>query len=215
MGKLTGALGFLLVASSAMAPAATISWNMSGPDIDLGMIKTFTSSSGSIPITAYGFSGPAAAANAQLFGKNDGGDEVGLGLDLNNDGSHEITGTGFIQLDVSALAGKVTDFMFVMESTTSPDGWKILGSNTLGSIGSSLICSPSVTLCSGTDEGVKHTINPNPVGTFKYLTFEATYGTVLLGVVSADTQSTPEPATLVLVGAGLLGLGALGRLKSR
>src|ERR1700732_2248114 len=123
MNKRAVLLGFLLLLFSARASASTITWNMSGAG-ELGTSRAFVSSSGNITITAYGFSAPSTPFD--LYSKGLGGDENGLGLDY-DDGIDEITGRGFIQLDISQLAGKVTNFRFAMESVTPPDGWKVMG----------------------------------------------------------------------------------------
>jgi hypothetical protein len=217
MNKRTGLLGLFLLAFSAMASASTIVWSLSGPDTDVGLHNSYTS--GGLTITAYGFSAPVIGAtdgNAQLYGKNDAPDDLGLGLDLANDAPHEITGTGFVQLDISQLVGKVTDFMFMMDSVTPPDGWKVLGSNTLGTPGVVLGCTVTNPCPAGSTDETTHTISPFPVGVYKYLSWETTAGTVLLKSVSADTNNqnpAPEPATLALTGLGLLGVGVLGRRR--
>jgi hypothetical protein len=219
MCKRTVLLGLLAVAFGSLASATTLNWNLvTGTDVDVATPHTYLSTPNGDAIIAYGFSSPGTTHEVSLYSKNDGGNEVGLGLDFSGgDSTHEIfSGTDFIQLNVSALSGIVSSFTFTMESvqSTSNDAWEVLGSNTLGVEGSNV-------LASGTDEGVAHTLTGNPVGagTYSYLTFVATHGDVLLGTVSAVTSTTntnaPEPATMVLMGLGLAALGTLRRVRRK
>jgi hypothetical protein len=153
----------------------------------LGSTQTFTADG--ITITAAGFSSPAALAagtpNVNLFGKNLGGDEFGLGLANDPTMQNEITGTSLIR--IAMAAGVTQNVSFIMDSTTAGEAWTVAGSN-----------SPTtgfMTLLSGADEGVSH-----PLLSFSFYTFAATNGNVLVQSISA----VPGP----IVGAGLPGLVA-------
>jgi hypothetical protein len=135
-----------------------------------------------------------------LYGKNSGGDENGLGLTSDPAGQHEITVGQFIQLDVTSLQGLTISF--VMNSSTSPDAWKVFeSSSAFATSGSSTV--------TGTDEN-SHSITI--ASGMKYLDFTATGGNVLLSSISYT--ATPEPLSLGLTGSGLLGLFLLRRRKA-
>ena len=88
---------------------------------------------------------------------------------------------------------------FMADGATAPDAWQVIGTNTAG-------VDTGVVLSSGTDEAL-HTLN---AAGFRYLDVSATDGNVLLRELNADV-AVPEPASLVLLGTALLGLGVLRR----
>jgi hypothetical protein len=80
-------------------------------------------------VTARGFSSffpdtdrlPAGDPDVNLFGKNGGGDENGLGLVNDPTGANEISGHSAIRIDMGPnLTGPVS---FQMNSTTGDEGW--------------------------------------------------------------------------------------------
>jgi hypothetical protein len=168
-------------------PASATTFNFGSPTGLLGTTQTYTADG--ITITAAGFSSPTALAagtpDVALFGKAAGGDEVGLGLNNDPTGEHEISGTSLIRI---AMAANLTNVSFMMDSVTGPDAWQVSGSNsaTLG----------FMPLSSGTDEG------SHPLPFFNFYTFSATAGNVLVTSISAT--AVPGP----IVGAGLPGLVA-------
>src|ERR1700730_16113465 len=128
MNKRIGIPALFILAFSAAAPAATITWDLSGPDADFGGFShVFTSNTGGVTITAYGFTGSGTTPDAKLYGRHDSPDDIGLGLNLGAqiDPPNEITGSAFIQLDLTnVIAAHVIDFKFSMDSITGSDAWK-------------------------------------------------------------------------------------------
>jgi hypothetical protein len=166
------------------ASAITFNFNIPSSPPPLGTTQDYTVMGGTV--TAAGFSSPAALAagtpNVNLFGKNDGGNENGLGLVNDPSGDNEITGTSLIRIALGpGLTAPVT---FQMNSTTAGETWRVSGSN--------MATAGFVQLLTGTDE-LSHSI-----AFFPFYTFDALIGNVLLASITA----VPGP----IVGAGLPGL---------
>jgi len=219
---LTTALVGASLLGLAQAKAAAITWNLGAPSGLLGVSQNYSAGSPPVTITATGFiNGNFAnpANQTALFGKGAGGDETGLGL--NDDptlsggvSEHEINGTNWIQLNVTnAIAAGVTGLSFTMDSTTGctavpctapgGDSWRVFGSNSATSLGAQL---PGLI---GFDELTSHAL---PTG-FDFFNFQAVTGNVLIGSLSGNQGAIPEPATLITLGAGLIGLGLVRRRR--
>ena len=203
------AIGAGVVLGASGAQAATIIWNLNTPPgVPSPNPNTQTFTAGGITITANGFingnfSGPP---NLPLFVKTGGGDETGLGSNVDSTGDHELNGTQWIQINFTAArAAGVTNFDFVMGSTTDTEAWRVFGSNSATSLG--------VQIFAGTDEGVTHTFT-GANDAFTFYNFQATNGNVLLQEVSGVT-AVPEPATWGMMLLGFLGLGFAFRQSRR
>src|SRR5262245_20886946 len=121
------AVGAAAVLSAGATRAATITWNLNLPSGLLGTTQNYTA--GGVASTPAGFSSiPQMGVNipnVMRFGKNNGGDEVGLGLPNDPSGQNEITGLNIIRIDFSnaIMAGALPDsFDFQMNSTTGTVG---------------------------------------------------------------------------------------------
>ena len=206
--KIQNALLATIAATAFASPAlAGDTINFGTPSGTLGTSQTYTA--GSLSVTASGYNASNVATD--LYGKNAGGDEVGLGLANDPSGQHEIYfGQGYVQIDVSALLGKVSNVSFFTNSTTQGEQWSVFGSNNAGSYsGAALI---SGTSASGG--------NLPSLGDWKYYDFASTSQAggknFLLGGLTI-TSSVPEPSTWVMtiLGVGLIGAGLRRRDKVR
>ena len=195
----------------AQANSAVLTWDLGTPPGLLGVSQNY--SAGSITITATGFiNGNFAnpANKTDLFGKAAGGDEVGLGLNDDPSGEHELNGRNWIQLNITnAVAAGVHGLSFIMDSTTgctalpcaTGDSWRVFGSNSATSLGAQL---PGLI---GFDE-VSHSL---PTG-FDFINFQAVSGNVL---VSSISGTIPEPSTWAMMLLGFVGLGYVGFRRTR
>jgi hypothetical protein len=186
-----------------VAPAkADVVWDFSPlTNSDIGSSATF--SSGGINVTVNGYTSSAALAggpNLDIFSKNQGGDETGLGLV--NDGDHEISGTSLLQVDFSAArTAGVSGFQFQMNSSTGGEGWLVFGSDLKTSLG--------IQVASGTDENLDSLTGA--FGNFQFYTFEYNPATLSAGntnvLLHEVAGAIPEPSTWAMMVLGFLGLG--------
>ncbi len=203
-----------VAAASAPAFAGTMSWNFlslagnpAQPGVSL-MSTSYTFTQGSMSLTANSMmrSGSGWAMGTEdLYAKNGGSvSEDGLGLMGDPSGDHEIFYPNGIEL--TGFSGHISGVMIgsLQGSATNGESWAVYGSNDgttwtqLGSgMGGSTEDFTASSLLSYSD-----LIITDPVST-PYLNSN---DIVLMGVT---TTSVPEPGTLALFGAGLLGCALL------
>jgi hypothetical protein len=184
---------------------------------DLGTSQaTFGSDSPSgYTVTASGyFTSSTSSPSDNLYVKTSGGDENGLGL-VSEDSDHEINTNQFIQLNLSSLANAgFTGGTLTIGSVQSGEGYSIFTSNTAGVLG-------SLELSGTTDNSpisVSWSASDPILGITAYVPAQGSSGSdVLLTSLSASTPNnpTPEPASLALMGSGLIALAIVSRRYSK
>jgi hypothetical protein len=208
----------------APARAATINYDFAptptgvvpsgSENSSLGTTDSFTSGGYTIHAAGFGntFSSGAnisTGSTVDLYAKNGGGDEEGLGLTNDPSGDHEISGSSLIEI---SLPGQEASFSFQMGSTTNGEGWLVFGSDSQSS--------GFVQVDSGTDES-SHTLTGTN-GDFQYYYFafnpadfnwQKGNTNVLLADVDFNVSATPIPGTLPLFATGIVGLVALRRKR--
>ena len=213
-------LGLMAGVAICTASAANASTTIDFGSQPGNLGSTATYSSGGLTVVASGYSdGFNFSAATDLYGKNSGGDEQGLGLAADPSSENEIYWGNshlgaFVEVDVSALFGLVSNAQFFMGSTTggAPAGeqWSVWGSNVAGC---GWFCADAGPL-TGFDEGTHDLVG---FGTYKYYDFyslgtggNAAPGNVLLG--GLVLTAVPEPSTWAMM---LLGFGAIGAAMRR
>ncbi len=161
--------GATAISACTSACNATATWNFNVPSGTLGNSQAYNASG--MTITAYGFT--SGGSPAALFGKNNGGDQNGLGF--NGVSGNEIDTSHFIQIDLANVIAKgAQNAQLVINSVQSGGGYKIYGSNTLGSLGTLL-----------TSGSLDNTAFAVPAfANYRYIGVIASSYNVLLGAVS-------------------------------
>ena len=198
MGKYL--LTAVVVSLSSIASAAT-TFTFSGPDTDLGQTSVFTANG--ISITASGFLSNGTPGD--LFGKNNGGDETGLGLVADPSGQNEIYfGTDFIQLDLVNVLGALDNLQITMNSATAGETWRVYNTSSAGTLVG------ATDILDGSNE-LPHSISPS----LRYLDIVATGPQSPAGnVLVYQLSGVPEPSSVAMMLVGL-GLAGLRFVKSR
>ena len=204
-------LAAVLLAGTALAtPASALTWNFG--QFGTGTLpntETFTIGGlYGLNVTGYS-SGNVARA---LFSKNEGGNEVGLGINglLDN----EISGGSFIQVNMDGLRSLLTNFKFSMNSVDNNEGWVVFGTMDGDRFSQATILAHSSGLG---DEGV-HTL-ADGFDNYNFLFATSGFGgstggsNVLLHSFSAELQAVPIPPAAALFLSGLVGLFAIRRRK--
>jgi hypothetical protein len=205
------AFASLLIASCAVVelePAKAVTWNLSTPAGNPGNHENFTSGGYTIGAAGFGFTAINSSETwftLDLYNKNGGGDENGLGINNDPTNDHEIYLNTLVRIDTTSTRGAGLNlFQFGMGSSTNGEGWDIYGSQ---SANTGLVA----LFTNGKDESLHTLANYN----FYYFTYDGTGvqsgqgDNVLLHLFEgADPPGdTPIPAALPLFasGAGLLG----------
>ena len=188
------AVGVIALGAAVQATPITFTFLENGDNVNLGTSSTFTQSGSQVEAWALG-------ANAgDLYAKNHGGDENGLGLTSDPSGDHEITAGTYVQ--ILGLGGFTLSSISI-GSDTPPDGAAVYWSTTEGTGGLHLIG----------DFGSDQTVNVSAWGS-DYITLGATAGNVLLDGAIGTQPVTTVPdggSTVLLLGSVLTGIGLITR----
>jgi len=188
------------LALSSLASADTIVFD--SPLGDLGATHTYTLGGASIVATAFN--------GGDLFGKNLGFGEQGLGLTADPNKENEIFGPGtdFIQLDLLNLIN-FTGLTFRMNSvqTAFHDSWSVSACSVSGTD-----CGTSPT--TGTDSSF-HGLPAGFSATNHFLDFSAPTGNVLLSALTGTAPTVPEPRFYGIFVISILGLSGFVYRKAR
>jgi hypothetical protein len=195
---LQGALcTFVFAASSAWATLVTWQLNPTSANGAVGSSsQNYTVSGYTITARGYDNSGGVGVAH-ELFFKNAGAGEFGLGLTNTPNNELQVSGTTplhFIQLDLrSILSQGFTNGMISVGSVQPGESFNLYGSNTLGSLGTKL----NATAFDSTSDDAFVSV-PN-FGSFQFVSVVAASADVLPVAFQANVTPVPEAASILPV----------------
>jgi hypothetical protein len=186
-----------MVALAMQANATVFTFQENGSNLSLGPTSTFTE--GGLSLTASAFLTSGGTTN--LYAKNLGGSEIGLGTTSDPTGQHEITTSNFIQLTVPTTPSSNFQ-MTLLTSVQNGESAKVYFTTTAGTLtGATLIgtvsnADGSVTIPAGDQNG--------------FIDITAGSKNVLL---STATFTTPDSGSAVaLLGIALAGIEGVRRM---
>lgn len=193
----------LALGLAVQSRADTVTFDFASPTGKLGTSQVYISDGETL--TAYGFQigKHNKTTPTDLYGKQSGPDESGLGINYDPGKDHEISPQTFVQLDISGLSSSTIGLE--IGSVQAGEGFAVYGSNTLGGLG---------TWISSGGHKLDGVLFTNNYAGYQFLDITATRNNVVLGELTTSTSPTPEPATLGMLGGGLLLLGGM-RLRKR
>lgn len=209
----------LLCAASSALATVPIDFTTPAGNVGSATHRYVATGNPALYVDATGYAAPGVTTN--LYGKNLGGDEIGLGLNADPAGQHEIYRGAFVQLNVTDLFGRVSSALFHFGSDTLGEQWEVYGSNSDGVLGTALMY--------GINDEANHdllSLGGLGWGHYTYYNFRSlgtgtggiagyansTAGNVLLGNLVL-TPSVPEPASWAMMLLGFAGLGLAMRRR--
>ncbi len=208
------ACSLTFLTTSAWATLVTWTLNPTSTNAPVGSSSEAYTVSG-YTITARGYDNSGGVGTAHdLFFKNGGGDEIGLGLVNTPNNELQIDSHGdplqFIQLDLTSILSQgFTNGQIEVGSVQSGESFFLYGSNVLGSLGTKLNNTPY-----GSSSDNQFLSVPN-FGSYQFISVVAAAADVLPVAFQASIVPIPEPASLIPVACLVVAATALEARRRR
>ena len=184
---------------ATQAKAVNFTFQENGSNIDLGPTSTFTS--GGFSLTASGFL--TAGGTTNLFAKDLGGTETGLGTTSDPSGQHEIVTTNFVQLTLPT-APPSNFSMVLLTSVQTGESAQVFFTTTPGTLaGATLI---------GTVSNVNGSISIPAGDQTGFIDITAGAANVLLAGAQITTSVPDGGSTVALLGVALTAVEGVRRI---